>query len=137
MDQVIKIHCHLRKGKRSKAGKPTDEDYNLEEPINGAVFPSLQGGPHENVIAAVAVALKEAVQPEFKEYAIQVKKNAAALAEELMKRGYNLVTKGTDNHLVLWDLRTLELTGSKMEKVCEYAKYVEEESLTSLILTLS
>jgi len=111
----------FRKGKRSKGGKLTEEEYALEEPINSAVFPALQGGPHENVIAAVAVALREASQPEFKEYAIQVKKNAAALAEELMKKGYNLVTSGTDNHLVLWDLRPLELTGSKMEKVCELA----------------
>jgi len=93
----------------------------LEEPINSAVFPALQGGPHENVIAAVAVALKEASQPDFKEYAFQVKQNAAALASQLMKKGYILVTSGTDNHLVLWDLRPLDLTGSKMEKICEYA----------------
>lgn len=111
----------FRKGKRSKFGKPTEEDYNLEEPINFAVFPSCQGGPHENVIAGVAVALKEASTPEFKEYATQVKKNAAKLAEELTKRGYELVTGGTDNHLVLWDLRKQEVTGSKIEKVLELA----------------
>jgi len=111
----------FRKGKRSKFGKVTDEDYNLEEPINFAVFPSLQGGPHENVIAGVAVALKEAASSEFTEYAVQVQKNAKRLGEELTKRGYDLVTGGTDNHLVLWDLRKLELSGNKMEKLYELA----------------
>lgn len=113
----------FRKGKRTKFGKVTDEDYNLEEPINFAVFPSCQGGPHENVIAGVAVTMKEAASAEFKEYAIQVKKNAAKLAEELTKKGYDLVTGGTDNHLVLWDLRKLDVTGSKIEKVLELVRY--------------
>jgi glycine hydroxymethyltransferase len=111
----------FRKGKKSKNGQPTDEDYNLEEPVNFAVFPSLQGGPHENVIAGVAVALKEAASDEFKQYAKQVKKNAKTLADELLKRGYELVTGGTDNHLILWDVRKLDLTGSKLEKVYELA----------------
>jgi glycine hydroxymethyltransferase len=111
----------FRKGKRTKFGKLTEEEYNLEESVNFAVFPTLQGGPHENVIAGVAVALKEAATPEFKEYAIQIKKNAFSMAQELKKRGYDLVTGGTDNHLVLWDLRKLDLTGSKMEKLFELA----------------
>jgi len=108
----------FRRGKRVVAGKEVG-DYDIEESINAAVFPSLQGGPHENAIGAVAVALKEANTPEFKEYAIQVKKNASTLAEELMKRNYKIVTNGTDNHIVLWDLRPLGLTGSKAEKVFE------------------
>eukprot|EP01088_Endostelium_zonatum_P014584 TRINITY_DN325_c0_g1_i1.p1 TRINITY_DN325_c0_g1~~TRINITY_DN325_c0_g1_i1.p1 ORF type:complete len:479 (-),score=101.48 TRINITY_DN325_c0_g1_i1:44-1480(-) len=93
----------------------------FETPINEAVFPALQGGPHENAIAGVAVALKEAMQPEFKSYAQQVKKNARAMGEALVKRGYSIVTGGTDNHLVLWDVRPQEMTGSKLEKVFEFA----------------
>jgi len=109
----------FRRGKRIVAGKEVGE-YDLEEPINFAVFPSCQGGPHENVIAGVAVALKEAATPEFKEYASQIKKNAARLGEELKKRGYVLATGGTDNHLVLWDLKTSDLNGNKMEKLFEH-----------------
>lgn len=81
------------------------------------MFPSLQGGPHENTIAAIAVALKEAQTPEFKQYIQQVKANAKTMAAELTKRGYDLVTGGTDNHLVLWDLRKHQLSGSKLEKL--------------------
>eukprot|EP01113_Clastostelium_recurvatum_P032913 TRINITY_DN4290_c0_g1_i3.p1 TRINITY_DN4290_c0_g1~~TRINITY_DN4290_c0_g1_i3.p1 ORF type:complete len:376 (-),score=131.36 TRINITY_DN4290_c0_g1_i3:38-1045(-) len=92
------------------------EEYDLEARINNAIFPGLQGGPHENVIAGIAVALKEAASPEFKQYAKQVKANARALANALTKYGYTLVTGGTDNHLVLWDLRPNGLTGSKFEK---------------------
>jgi len=108
----------FRKGKRVVDGKEIG-DYVLEEAVNNAVFPSLQGGPHENVIAGVAVALKEASQPEFHQYMKQVKKNAAKLGEELTNKGYKLVTGGTDNHLVLWDLRPQGLTGSKVEKIFE------------------
>jgi len=92
-----------------------------ETAVNDAVFPALQGGPHENSIAGVAVALKEAMQPEFKQYASQVRKNAQAMGQELVKRGYSIVTGGTDNHLVLWDVRPQEMTGSKLEKVFEHA----------------
>ena len=91
----------------------------LEEKINFAVFPSCQGGPHNNTIAGVAIALKQVMTPEFKKYAVQVKKNAKALGETLMGLGYKLVTDGTENHLVLWDLRPVGLTGSKMEKICD------------------
>lgn len=77
----------------------------LEAKVNFAVFPSIQGGPHENTIAAIAVAMKEANSTEFKEYAQQVRKNAKTLAEALLKKGYRLQSGGTDNHLVLWDLR--------------------------------
>ncbi|KAJ3130271.1 Serine hydroxymethyltransferase 2 [Nowakowskiella sp. JEL0407] len=90
-----------------------------EDKVNFAVFPSNQGGPHNNTIAAVAVALKQVATSEFKEYAKQVKKNAAILAETLKSKGYKIVTDGTDNHLVLWDLRPENLTGSKIEKLCD------------------
>eukprot|EP01127_Copromyxa_protea_P004488 TRINITY_DN14348_c0_g1_i1.p2 TRINITY_DN14348_c0_g1~~TRINITY_DN14348_c0_g1_i1.p2 ORF type:complete len:462 (-),score=151.79 TRINITY_DN14348_c0_g1_i1:46-1431(-) len=97
------------------------ETYNLEAPINFAVFPSIQGGPHEHQIAAVAVAMKEVADPSFKEYAIQVRANAKALAEGLKELGHKIVTDGTDNHLLLWNLRDLGLTGSKVEKACDIA----------------
>ncbi|WP_337577590.1 serine hydroxymethyltransferase [Prevotellamassilia timonensis] len=86
--------------------------------LNSAVFPSIQGGPLEHIIAAKAVAFGEALQPEFKTYAMQVKKNAAKLAEELMERGFTIVSGGTDNHSMLVDLRSKypELTGKEAEK---------------------
>jgi glycine hydroxymethyltransferase len=93
----------------------------LEERINMAVFPSTQGGPHNNVIAGVAVALKQVASPEWKAYAKQVRANAAALAKALQAKGYKCVTDGTENHLVLWDLRPNGLTGNKMEKICDLA----------------
>ena len=83
------------------------------------MFPSLQGGPHNHQIGALAVALKWAASPEFKTYQLQVIANARALGASLTARGYQLVTKGTDNHLVLWDLRPEGVTGSKMEKACD------------------
>ena len=89
----------------------------MSQIINSAVFPGTQGGPLEHVIAAKAVAFGEALQPSFKEYAIQAKKNAACLAEELMKRGFTIVSGGTDNHSMLVDLRSKypELTGKVAE----------------------
>lgn len=86
--------------------------------LNSAVFPGIQGGPLEHIIAAKAVAFGEALQPEFKTYAMQVKKNAAKLAEELMTRGFTIVSGGTDNHSMLVDLRSKypELTGKEAEK---------------------
>lgn len=86
--------------------------------LNSAVFPGQQGGPLEHVIAAKAVAFGEALTPEFKEWAAQVKKNAAVLAEELVKRGFNIVSGGTENHSMLVDLRSKypELTGKVAEK---------------------
>lgn len=89
--------------------------------IDAAVFPSLQGGPHNHQIGALAVALLEAAQPEFKNYAAQVVVNAKALAAELKKKGHVLATDGTDNHLVLWNVKHLGLTGSKVEKILEMA----------------
>ena len=85
--------------------------------LNSAVFPGQQGGPLEHVIAAKAVAFNEALQPAFKEWALQVKKNAAVLADELMKRGFTIVSGGTDNHSMLVDLRSKypDLTGKVAE----------------------
>lgn len=94
----------------------------LEARVNQAVFPACQGGPHNNTIAAVAVALKQVATPEFKKYAHQIILNAKKLAESLTGFGYKIVTGGTTNHLVLWDLRPAGLTGSKLEKVCDLAK---------------
>ncbi|ORX89978.1 serine hydroxymethyltransferase [Basidiobolus meristosporus CBS 931.73] len=91
----------------------------IESRVNQAVFPSCQGGPHNNTIAAIAVALKQAGSPEFKQYAKQVRANASKLAEALSNYGYKIVTNGTENHLVLWDLRPNKLTGSKLEKLCD------------------
>ena len=95
------------------------DERDFEKKINDAVFPGLQGGPHDHQIAAIATQLREVATPAFKEYCVQIKKNAKALAQALMAKGYKLCTDGTDNHLVLWDVRPLGLTGSKIEKVCD------------------
>ena len=87
--------------------------------IDKAIFPGMQGGPLMHVIAAKAVALKEALQPSFKIYAAQIIKNSQALAEELIKGGFNLVSGGTDNHLILVDVRNKHLTGKAAEKVLD------------------
>lgn len=93
----------------------------LERQINDAVFPGLQGGPHQNQIAAVATQLREVQTPEFKEYMEQVRKNARALAEELKALDYKIVTGGTDNHLFLVDLRNKGISGAEAEKRLEQA----------------
>lgn len=92
----------------------------LIERIDFAVFPLLQGGPHNHQIAAVAVALGEAMRPEFREYIRQVKTNAVVLSETLQKLGYEIVTGGTDNHIVLVNVRAAGITGSKVEKLLEH-----------------
>ena len=109
-------------------GKDFDNPFGIKTPkgeikkmsavINSSVFPGIQGGPLEHCIAAKAVAFFEALQPEFKQYQLQVKKNAAAMAEAFIKRGYKVVSGGTDNHLMLIDLRTKfpDLTGKVAEK---------------------
>lgn len=89
------------------------EDY--AKAIDKAVFPGLQGGPHDHVQAAKAVAFKEALQPEFKEYARQIVKNSKALADELLSHGFRLVSGGTDTHLMLVDLRNKGVTGKEAE----------------------
>lgn len=90
-----------------------DED--LAKKFNSAVFPGLQGGPLMHVIAAKAVAFGEALQPEFQDYAAQVVKNAKALSETLVKGGLDIVSGGTDNHLMLVDLRKKNATGKRAE----------------------
>ena len=89
--------------------------------FNKAIFPGIQGGPLMHVIAGKAVALKEALQPEFKEYQKQVVKNAKALSEGLMKRGVKIVSGGTDNHLMLVDLSDTNLSGKELEKRLDMA----------------
>ncbi|KAJ1461198.1 serine hydroxymethyltransferase [Pelagophyceae sp. CCMP2097] len=91
----------------------------FEDKINNAVFPALQGGPHEHQIAGVAVQLKEVQTAEFKLYIKQVKLNIKALAARLVEHGYTIATGGTDNHLILWDLRPTGITGSKVEKITD------------------
>lgn len=91
-------------------------DEELAKKINKAIFPGTQGGPLMHVIAAKAVCLKEALDPSFKEYGRQIISNAQALAGELVKRGFRLVSGGTDNHLMLVDLRPFNITGKELEK---------------------
>lgn len=108
-----------RKGVRSV--KPNGEKvlYELESKINEAVFPGLQGGPHNNAIAGIATALKQAQSPEFQRYQQQVVRNAQHLCEGLIERGYKIATGGTDIHLVLVDLRNVEITGARAEYILE------------------
>ncbi len=109
-------------------GKDFDNQFGIKTPkgeikkmsavLNSSVFPGIQGGPLEHCIAAKAVSFFEALQPEFKEYQLQVKKNAAAMAEAFIAKGYKVVSGGTDNHVMLIDLRTKfpDLTGKVAEK---------------------
>ncbi len=92
-----------------------------QKAIDKAVFPGLQGGPHENVIAAKAVAFKEALEPTFKDYARQIKLNAKVLEVEFLARGYRLMFGGTDNHLLLIDVSTKGVTGGEAEKTLDKA----------------
>jgi glycine hydroxymethyltransferase len=111
-------HKTLR-GPRGGIIVTNDED--VIKKINKAVFPGIQGGPLMHVIAAKAVSFKEALQPDFKEYARQVVSNASKLAETLMDAGARLVSGGTDNHLILLDVRTFGLTGKEAEHLLEEA----------------
>jgi len=94
------------------------------EAIDKAVFPGLQGGPHENTIAGIGVALKEAATPEFRAYGRQIIANAKALAAELRERGFDLITGGTDNHLILMDLTGKKVIGKKYAKALDRANIV-------------
>ncbi len=98
----------LKKAERTRENLPTL--------IDRAIIPGLQGGPHNHQTAAIAVALQEAAQPEFKTYGQQIVKNAQRLADKLMARGYQLVTGGTDNHLLLVDLSNQGVRGAEAEK---------------------
>ncbi len=108
-----------RGGMIMTTGKGVKKDKDLAKKIDKAIFPGLQGGPHENSIAAIAVCLKEASSPGFRKYASQIVKNCKSLAEELKNHGFNLVTGGTDNHLILIDLRNKNISGKEAQKKLE------------------
>ncbi|MBU0612820.1 serine hydroxymethyltransferase [Patescibacteria group bacterium] len=106
----------LSNGKVSNSNKPVElSKENIPTLIDRAIIPGLQGGPHNHTTAAIAVALQEAMQPEFKDYAKQVVLNAKALAKSLTAEGLELVTGGTDNHLMLVDLTSTGVTGKEAE----------------------
>lgn len=109
----------FRKGLKevNKQGKEVFYDY--EDKINQAVFPGLQGGPHNHTITGLAVALKQATTPEYKAYQEQVISNSAKFAQALTEKGYDLVSGGTENHLVLVNLKNKGIDGSRVEKVLE------------------
>lgn len=108
-----------RKGVRSVKANGDKVLYDLEAKINEAVFPGLQGGPHNNSIAGIATALLQAQTTEFVTYQKQVVRNAQRLCDGLIKRGYNIATGGTDIHLVLVDLRNVQITGARAEYILE------------------
>ncbi|ESQ28067.1 hypothetical protein EUTSA_v10018408mg [Eutrema salsugineum] len=109
----------FRKGLKevNKQGKEVMYDY--EDRINSAVFPGLQGGPHNHTITGLAVALKQVKTPEYKAYQDQVLRNCSKFAETLLAKGYDLVSGGTENHLVLVNLKNKGIDGSRVEKVLE------------------
>lgn len=104
--------------------KGLKKDPELAEKIDKAVFPGLQGGPHDNTTAAIAVALEEASTPAFKKYGAQIVKNAKALASQLIKDGFNIVSGGTDNHLILIDLQNKNVNGAVAALALEVAGIV-------------
>ena len=99
-----------------RGGLILSNDENIAKAINKAVFPGMQGGPLEHIIASKAVCFGEALQPSFKEYQTRIVENAKALAEGLLAEGFDLVSGGTDNHLMLVDLRPMHITGKEMEQ---------------------
>jgi glycine hydroxymethyltransferase len=113
-----------RKGQKGVDKKGNPIMYDFDDKVNAAVFPGLQGGPHNHTITALATALKMAGSPEFKDYQTQVLKNAKALGESLVAKGFTLVSGGTDNHLVLLDLRNKGINGNKGEYICEQASII-------------
>ncbi|CCD23502.1 glycine hydroxymethyltransferase SHM1 NDAI_0B04670 [Naumovozyma dairenensis CBS 421] len=109
----------FRKGLRKTTKSGKEIHYDLEKKINFSVFPGHQGGPHNHTISALAVALKQAMTPEFKQYQQNIVNNAKVLSEELLKRGFKLVSGGTDNHLLLIDLSSLGIDGARLEAILE------------------
>ncbi|CCK69299.1 glycine hydroxymethyltransferase SHM1 KNAG_0C01850 [Huiozyma naganishii CBS 8797] len=107
-----------RKGVR-KITKGKEFMYDLEKKINFSVFPGHQGGPHNHTISALAVALKQAMTPEFKQYQERIVSNAATFARELEARGFKLVSGGTDNHLILLDLSSSGIDGARLETILQ------------------
>jgi glycine hydroxymethyltransferase len=110
-----------RKGLKETTKKGEQIFYDYEDKINASVFPGLQGGPHNHTITGLAVALKQAATPEFKSYQEQVLSNSARFAKALMNLGYELVSGGTENHLVLVNLKPKGVDGSRVERVMELA----------------
>lgn len=108
-----------RKGIRSVKANAEKVMYDLESRINQAVFPGLQGGPHNHAIAGIATCMLQAITPEFKQYQEQIIRNARALCSGLIEKGYSISTGGTDVHLVLVDLRPVGITGARAEYVLE------------------
>ncbi|ORY78681.1 serine hydroxymethyltransferase Shm2 [Protomyces lactucae-debilis] len=108
-----------RKGTRSVNKKGVEVQYDLEGPINFSVFPGHQGGPHNHTITALAVALGQAATPEFKAYQQKVLDNSKVMAKAFLDRGYDLVTGGTENHLILVDLTKKGVDGARVERVLE------------------
>lgn len=111
----------FRKGVRKVTKKGKEVLYDLEKKINFSVFPAHQGGPHNHTISALAVALKQAQSPEYKEYQQKVVDNASYFANALQSKGFDLVSGGTDTHLILIDLRSKEIDGARLEAVLERA----------------
>ena len=97
--------------------------------LDGAVFPGNQGGPLEHIIAAKAVAFGEALQDEFFRYAMQVQKNAKAMAEAFVKRGYDIISGGTDNHMMLIDLRNKGISGKEAENALVKAEITANKNM--------
>ena len=117
-------HCHIvttttHKTLRGPRGALIFSRKQFSKQIDKAVFPGCQGGPHNHSIAGIAVALFEAAQPDFKQYAKQVCANAKRLAAELTSRGFKIVSGGTDNHLMLVDLSPIGITGDVIETRCD------------------
>lgn len=111
----------FRKGIRKVTKKGKEIPYDLERKINFSVFPAHQGGPHNHTISALAVALKQCSYPEYKQYQQEVVDNAKAFAEALKSKGFDLVSDGTDTHLILVDLRSKKIDGARVEAVLERA----------------
>lgn len=108
-----------RKGVRTVKANGDKVMYDLEAKINESVFPGLQGGPHNNAIAGIATAMKQAQSTEFRDYQQQTVRNAQRLCKGLMERGYDIATGGTDVHLALVDLRNVQITGARAEYILE------------------
>lgn len=104
--------------------KGIEKDPDLPKKIDRAVFPGLQGGPHLHTIAGIAIALQKAAEPEFKKYTEQIVKNAKVLAQELLRTGFNLVAGGTDNHLIVADLRNMGIDGKTAAVILEQSGIV-------------
>ncbi|KGK35330.1 hypothetical protein JL09_g5520, partial [Pichia kudriavzevii] len=109
----------FRKGIRKVTKKGKQIPYELEKKINFSVFPAHQGGPHNHTISALSVALKQAQTPEYKQYQADIVKNASIFADALKTKGFDLVSGGTDTHLILVDLRSKGIDGARVEAVLE------------------